>query len=167
MAMTTTAVAIIAAGASAAAAYQQGQEQRTAIKQQYKVDEYNAQMEKMETEVDLARQEKELQKQLAYSMAEQNNLFGESGLEGSTGDLLQGTYERGLVETQSIKAQERYAQNKYISTEAIRRKNFNKNLKNNAISTGLNMVSSGISTYSAAGGKFGGSSTSKTTTGGK
>ena len=101
----------------------------------------------METEVDLARQEKELQKQLAESMATQNNLFGAAGLnpnEGSAANLLTGAFKQGQDETRTLKAQEEYAQNKYITTSAIRRKNFNKNMKNNAISTTLNAVSGGV-----------------------
>lgn len=141
-------MAAIGAAAGAGSAYMDGKSQRDQMKQQYKVDEYNAQMEKMETEVDLAKQEKLLQKQLAESMANTNNLFGEAGLNpfgGSAGNIMEGTFQDGQNETRSIKAQEQYAQNKYITTSAIRRKAFNKNLRNNVISTGVNVVSGAIS----------------------
>lgn len=143
----TAAVVTTAAILGAGSAYMEGKSQRDQMKQQYKVDEYNSQMEKMETEVDLARQEKELQKQLAESMATQNNLFGAVGLnpnEGSAANLLTGAFKQGQDETRTLKAQEEYAQNKYITTSAIRRKNFNKNMKSNAISTTLNTVSGGV-----------------------
>lgn len=140
-------LAVVGAAAGAGSAYMDGKSQRDQMKQQYKVDEYNAQMEKMETEVDLARQEKLLQKQLAESMATSNNLFGEAGLNpfsGSAGNIMEGAFKSGQDETRSLKAQEQYAQNKYITTSAMRRKAFNKNMRNNAISTGLNVLSGTI-----------------------
>ena len=106
-------------------------------------------MDKMEKEVDLARQDKLLQKQLAESMATTNNLFGESGLTGDAYNLLEGTFTQGQDETRSIKAQEEHVVNKYITTSALRRKAFNRNMKNNAISTGLNVVSAGISGFAS------------------
>lgn len=148
MGATAATVAVVGAALGAGSAYMEGKSQRDQMKQQYKIDEYNAQMEKMETEVDLARQEKNLQKQLAETMATQNNLFGEAGLnpnEGSAANLLTGSFKEGQEETRSLKSQEEYAQNKYITTSAIRRKNFNRNMKNNAWSTALNTVSGGIS----------------------
>lgn len=155
-------LAVVGAAAGAGSAYMDGKSQRDQMKQQYKVDEYNAQMEKMETEVDLARQEKLLQKQLAESMATSNNLFGEAGLNpfgGSAGNIMTGMFETGQDETRTLKAQEKYAQNKYITTSAMRRKAFNKNMRNNAISTPINMVSGaisgGASGYSAGKGMFG------------
>lgn len=141
-------LAVVGAAAGAGSAYMDGKSQRDQMKQQYKVDEYNAQMEKMETEVDLARQEKLLQKQLAESMATSNNLFGEAGLNpfsGSAGNIMEGSFKSGQDETRTLKAQEQYAQNKYITTSAMRRKAFNKNMRNNAISTSINMVSEAIS----------------------
>lgn len=137
--------AVIMAVAGATSAYMQGRSEREALKQQYKIEEYNAQMDKMEKEVDLATQDKLLQKQLAESMATQNNLFGETGLEGSTGDLLKGTYLQGLEETNELQRQQEYVQNKYITTSAIRRKNFNKNMKNNRTNTLVGMLTGGIS----------------------
>lgn len=144
MGATAATVAVITAAAAAGSAYMQGQNERQALKQQYKIEEYNAQMDKMEQEVDLATQEKLLQKQLAETMATQNNLFGESGLEGSTGNLLKGTYLQGVEETRELQAQQQYVQNRYITTSAIRRKNFNKNLKNNAWNTAISMITGGI-----------------------
>lgn len=136
--------AVIGAIVGATSAYMQGKNERDALKQQYKIEEYNAQMDKMEQEVDLATQDKLLQKQLAETMATQNNLFGESGLEGSTGNLLKGTYLQGVEETRELQAQQQYVQNRYITTSAIRRKNFNKNMKNNAWNTAIGMISGGI-----------------------
>ena len=146
MGATAAMVTLAAIGATSGgiSAYMQGKSERDALKQQYAIEEYNAQMDKMEKEVDLATQEKLLQKQLAETMATQNNLFGESGLEGSAGNLLKGTYQQGIEETRALKAQEQYVQNRYITTSAIRRKNFNKNLKNNALSTVFNVVGSSI-----------------------
>lgn len=159
-AATAITLAVIGAAAGAGSAYMDGKSQRDQMKQQYKVDEYNAQMEKMETEVDLARQEKLLQKQLAETMATNNNLFGEAGLNpfsGSAGNILEGNFQSGQSETRTLKAQEQHAQNKYITTSAMRRKAFNQNMRNNTISTGLNMVSEAISGgaagYTAGGGK--------------
>lgn len=137
-------LAVVGAAAGAGSAYMQGKSERDAMKAQYKMDEYNAQMDKMEKEVDLARQDKLMQKQLAESMAMTNNFFG-GNLEGDASNLLFGAWDEGQEETRSLKAQEAYAQNRYITTEAIRRKNFNRNMKNNSISTGLNMISGGIS----------------------
>lgn len=154
MAATTAAVALAVVGAAAGAgsAYMQGKSERDAMKAQYKMDEYNAQMDKMEKEVDLARQDKLMQKQLAESMAMTNNFFG-GNLEGDASNLLFGAFDEGQDETRSLKAQEAYVQNRYITTEAIRRKNFNRNMTNNTISTGLNMLSGavngGVSGYSA------------------
>lgn len=141
----TATVAVVAAVAAGGSAYMQGKSERDALKHQYQIEEYNAQMDKMEKEVDLARQDKLLQKQLAESMATTNNLFGESGLTGDAYNLLEGTFTQGQDETRSIKAQEEHVVNKYITTSALRRKAFNKNMKNNAISTGFNVVSSMIS----------------------
>lgn len=141
MGATTAAVVTIAALAGGYKAYSEGQQERSALKQQYKLEEYNAQMDKMETEVDLARQEKLLQKQLAQTMAAQNNLFGEVGLNpnsGSAGNLLNGTFIQGQNETRAIQNNLYNTQNKYIYNEAIRRKTFNKNLKNNRINTLIN-----------------------------
>lgn len=133
-------------------ARQSGKEQQNQLLQQYQLDEYNAQMEKMETEVDLARQEKLLQKELAESMAAQNNMLAASGLNTGSGDaanLLKGTFNTGQKETRSLKDQERYAQNKYITTSAIRRYNYNKNAKSIKKATDLNMVSGFISGLSS------------------
>lgn len=154
-------LAAVGAAAGGTSAYMQGKAERDALKQQYKIEEYQAQMDKMEQEVDLATQEKLLQKQLAETMAMQNNLFGESGLEGSTGNLLKGTYLQGVEETRELQAQQQYVQNRYITTSAIRRKNFNKNLKNNAWSTGLNTAAGAIN------GGVSGASTGKSLFGGK
>lgn len=158
----TTALIVAGAGLAAGTAYMQGQNERNALKQQYQIEEYNAQMEKMETEVDLARQDKLLQKQLAESMATTNNFFG-GDVEGDYSNMLAGAFAQGQDETRELKDQEIYAQNKYITTSAIRRKNFNKNMKNNAISTALNMassaVSAGTSAYATSGGSSGGSTT--------
>lgn len=145
MGATTAAVtlAVVGAAAGAGSAYMQGKSERDALKSQYKMDEYNAQMDKMEKEVDLARQDKLMQKQLAESMATTNNFFG-GNLDGDATNLLFGAWQEGEEETRSIKAQEQYVQNRYITTEAIRRKNFNTNMKNNTISTGLNMLSGAI-----------------------
>lgn len=155
-------LAVVGAAAGAGSAYMDGKSQRDQMKQQYRVDEYNAQMEKMETEVDLARQEKLLQKQLAESMATSNNLFGEAGLNpfgGSAGNIMEGVFQSGQDETRTLKAQEKLAQNKYITTSAMRRKAFNQNMRNNAISTGINVVSGaisgGASGYTAGNGMFG------------
>lgn len=145
MADPVTWAVVAAAAAGAGSAYMQGKSERDALKQQYQIEEYNAQMDKMEKEVDLARQDKLLQKQLAESMATTNNLFGEGGLTGDAYNLLEGTFTQGQDETRSIKAQEEHVVNKYIATSALRRKAFNKNMKNNAISTGINMVSGAIS----------------------
>lgn len=136
-------LAVVGAAAGAGSAYMQGKSERDAMKAQYKMDEYNAQMDKMEKEVDLARQDKLMQKQLAESMAMTNNFFG-GNLEGDASNLLFGAWDEGQEETRSLKAQEAYVQNRYITTEAIRRKNFNHNMQNNTISTGLNMISGGI-----------------------
>lgn len=139
----TAAVVTVAALAGGYKAYSDGQNERRALKQQYKLEEYNAQMDKMETEVDLARQEKLLQKQLAQTMAAQNNLFGEAGLDpssGSAANLLQGTFAQGQEETRGIYSNLYNAQNKYIYNEAIRRKNFNSNMKHNRINTLVNTV---------------------------
>lgn len=144
-----TAVAITAAVVAAGSAYYQGKSERDALKHQYEIEEYNAQMDKMEKEVDLARQDKLLQKQLAESMATTNNLFGDAGFSSDAYSLIEGTFAQGQDETRSIKAQEEHVQNKYITTSAMRRKAFNKNMRNNAISTGLNMISSGISGYAS------------------
>lgn len=137
-------VGITAAAAGAGSAYMQGKSERDALKYQYEIEEYNAQMDKMEKEVDLARQDKLLQKQLAESMATTNNLFGDAGFSSDAYSLIEGTFAQGQDETRSIKAQEEHVQNKYITTAAMRRKAFNKNMKNNAISTGFNMLSSAI-----------------------
>lgn len=157
----TAAVALAAAGAVAggASSYINSRTERENLKQQYKNEEYNAQMDKMEKEVDLARQDKVLQKQLAETMATQNNLFGESGLEGSAGNILQGTFLEGQNETRSLAAQAQHVQNRYITTSAIRRKNFNKNMKMNTYSTIFNTLSGalggGASGYSAGNDMFG------------
>lgn len=140
----TTATVLTMAALGGYSAYQQGKNEREALKQQYEIEEYNAQMDKMEKEVDLATQDKLLQKQIAESMAMQNNIFGEFGLEGSTGDLIKGTYQQGLDETNELQRQMEYVQNKYITTSAIRRKNFNKNLKSNRSNTIFGTISGGI-----------------------
>lgn len=144
MGATTATLAVIGALAGAGSAYMQGRAERDALKQQYKIEEYNAQMDKAEQELDLARQDKLLQKQLAESMANTNNFFG-GQLEGDAFNFLGGQFAQGQEETRDLKAQEQYVQNKYITTEAIRRNAFNKNMKNNSLSTAMNMLSSGIS----------------------
>lgn len=148
-------LAVVGAAAGAGSAYMSGKAERDALKQQYQIEQYNAQMDKAEQELDLARQDKLLQKQLAESMATTNNFFGGS-LEGDAYKLLEGDFEEGQDETRAIRSQETYLQNKYITTEAIRRKNYNKNLKNNAIATAFNMlsgaVSGGAAGYSAGSG---------------
>ncbi len=136
--------AIIGAVAGAGSAYMQGRSEREALKQQYQIEEYNAQMDKAEKEIDLARQDKLLQKELAESMAMTNNFFG-GNLEGDASNLLGGAFRQGQEETRNIRAQEEYAQNRFITAQAIRRKNYNKNMRNNAISTGLNVISGGVS----------------------
>lgn len=152
----TAAVVTVAALAGGYKAYSEGRAERDALKQQYQIDEYNAQMDKMETEVDLARQEKLLQKQLAQTMATQNNLFGQAGLDvgsGSAANLLEGSFSQGQDETRSIYQNVYNAQNKYIYNEAVRRKQFNKNLRNNRINTivntGVSAFQSGLMAYSA------------------
>ena len=90
MGATAVTVAVIAGAALGGAnAYMQGKSERDQLKQQYKIDSYNAQMDKMENEVELARQDKLLQKNLAETMAMQNNLFGEIGLDPTAGDAWQ------------------------------------------------------------------------------
>lgn len=153
-------LAVVGAAAGAGSAYMAGKSDRDAIKQQYQMEQYNAQMDKAEQELDLARQDKLLQKQLAESMANTNNFFG-GQLQGDAFDLLGGVWSEGQDETRGIRSQEKYVQDKYITTEAIRRKSFNKNLKNNAISTGLNTLSGAIS--GGAAGYSLGSSGSRTT----
>lgn len=155
----TATIAVVAAVAAGGSAYYQGKSERDALKHQYEIEEYNAQMDKMEKEVDLARQDKLLQKQLAESMATTNNLFGDAGFSSDAYSLLEGTFAQGQDETRSIKAQEEHVQNKYITTSAMRRKAFNKNMRNNAISTGFNVVSSMIS-GGAAGASMGSSMSS-------
>lgn len=162
---TMVTLAVVGAAAGAGSAYMQGKAERDAMKQQYKMEEYNAQMDKAEAELDLARQDKLLQKQLAESMANTNNFFG-GQLQGDAFNLLGGQFDEGQAETRDIRSQEQHVQNKYITTEAMRRKAFNKNMKNNAISTGLNMFSSAISggasgaslgsSFGSGGGKKGG-----------
>lgn len=144
MGATAVTLAVVGALAGAGSAYMQGRAERDALKQQYEIEEYNAQMDKAEQELDLARQDKLLQKQLAESMANTNNFFG-GQLEGDAFNFIGGQFSQGQEETRDLKAQEQYAQNKYITTQAIRRKAFNKNMKNNTFSTGMNMLSSGIS----------------------
>lgn len=150
-------LAVVGAVAGAGSAYMSGKAERDTLKQQYQMEQYNAQMDKAEQELDLARQDKLLQKQLAESMATTNNFFGGS-LEGDAYKLLEGDFEEGQDETRAIRSQETYLQNKYITTEAIRRKNYNRNMRNNAIATGINMVSGAISGGSSgysAGSAFG------------
>lgn len=142
---TVVTLAVVGAVAGGGSAYMQGKAERDALKQQYEIEEYNAQMDKMEKEVDLARQDKLLQKQLAESMATTNNLFGDAGFSSDAYNLLEGTFAQGQDETRSIKAQEEHVQNRYITTAAMRRKAFNKNMKNNAIATGFNVVSGTMS----------------------
>ena len=150
-------LAVVGAAAGAGSAYMSGKAERDTLKQQYQMEQYNAQMDKAEQELDLARQDKLLQKQLAESMATTNNFFGGS-LEGDAYKLLEGDFEEGQDETRAIRSQETYLQNKSITTEAIRRKNYNRNMRNNAIATGINMVSGAISGGSSgysAGSAFG------------
>ena len=136
-------LAVVGAAAGGASAYMSGKAERDMMKQQYKIDEYNAQMDKAEKEIDLARQDKLLQKQLAESMAMTNNFFG-GNLEGDASNLLFGAFDEGQEEARELRAQEQYVQNRYITGEAIRRKAFNKNMRNNAISTGLNIISGAV-----------------------
>lgn len=140
--------AIIVGGAAAATSYQQGREQRQAIKDQYAVDEYNAKMEKAEQEVELAKQEKLLQKQITETMASQNNLFGAMGIDpgqGSAFDIMSGTWKQGQEDSRSNINSQNYLQAKYNTTSAIRRSQYKSALNNNAISTGLNVISGGVS----------------------
>ncbi len=143
MGATAVTLAVVGALAGAGSAYMQGKAERDAMKQQYQLEQYNAQMDKAEQELDLARQDKLLQKQLAESMANTNNFFG-GQLEGDAFNFLGGQFAEGQDETRDLKFQEQYVQNKYITTEAIRRKAFNKNMKNNSYSTAFNMVSGAV-----------------------
>lgn len=140
--------AVVIGGIGAATSYQQGREQRQAIKDQYAIDEYNAKMDKAEQEVELAKQEKLLQKQLAETISSQNNVFGAMGIDPSQGsafDIMTGTVRQGQEDSRTNMNTKNYLQNKYNTTSAIRRQQYKSALSGNRISTGLNMISGGIS----------------------
>lgn len=140
------------------AANEQAKQQNELLKNQEMQEEYNARMEKAESDFNLSQKQKEIQENLARTLASQSNMFGAAGQgQGMTaGQIIEGTAAKAGRDEDFVNAMAAYNQKAFDANRAFSRQSYALARRNNKFNAKVESINSlldfGIKAASIAGG---------------
>lgn len=126
------------------AANEQAKQQNELLRNQEMQEEYNARMDKAESDFNLSQKQKEIQENLARTLASQNNIFGASGQsQGLTaGQIIEGTVNKAGRDESFVNSMAAYNQKAFDANRAFSRQNYALARRNNKFNAKVESINS-------------------------